>query len=181
MNETTITVRGWVGADPRVFENAYNSDTGQTYERTTLVMRVGVTPRYYSRRSGQYEDGQTVWYSVRCYGALANNAMKSVHRGSPVLVRGRLSSRTYADSSGAGRSELIIIADSVAIELSTGVATFVKRSDAPVQALDGERGPDDDFGDGAPNAGAGVELGEGGEPEEGADIPEAEVAELAAG
>ncbi|MDO5026185.1 MAG: single-stranded DNA-binding protein [Trueperella sp.] len=137
-NDTVISVRGWVGADPTTFEN--NSDAEAARSNKTVVIRVGVTPSYYSRRSKQYENGSTVWYAVRTYGTLAENVAGCIRKGSPVLVRGRLTQRSYADRTGVERQENVIIADALGIELTTGQANFMKVSSAQLDDIPGEPG-----------------------------------------
>ena len=117
-NETYITVRGYAGADPVAYDNGNGL--------TTVVARVGVTARIRDRETHRYRDGTTSWYSVRCYGDLGLNVSRSVRRGTPVLVRGRLVERAWTAKDGAERTDLSIIADALGIELSSGVATFVK-------------------------------------------------------
>lgn len=117
-NETYITVRGYAGADPVAYDNGNGL--------TTVVARVGVTARIRDRETHRYRDGTTSWYSVRCYGDLGLNVSRSVRRGTPVLVRGRLVERAWTSKDGAERTDLSIIADALGIELSSGVATFVK-------------------------------------------------------
>ena len=117
-NETYITVRGYAGADPVAYDNGNGL--------TTVVARVGVTARIRDRETHRYRDGTTSWYSVRCYGDLGLNVSRSVRRGTPVLVRGRLVERSWTAKDGAERTDLSIIADALGIELSSGVATFVK-------------------------------------------------------
>ena len=117
-NETYITVRGYAGADPVAYDNGNGL--------TAVVARVGVTARIRDRETHRYRDGTTSWYSVRCYGDLGLNVSRSVRRGTPVLVRGRVVERSWTAKDGAERTDLSIIADALGIELSSGVATFVK-------------------------------------------------------
>jgi len=73
------------------------------------------------------EDGPTEWFTVKTFGELATNVAESLHRGQPVLVRGRLQTETYtAKDSHDERLTLVIVADSVAIDLTYGTAKFVK-------------------------------------------------------
>lgn len=139
-NDTVISVRGWVGADPTIFEN--DSDSGSYRRRKTAVIRVGVTPSYYSRRSEQYENGSTAWYTVRTYGSLAENIAQCVRKGTPVLVRGRLTQRSYLDRNENERLEHMIIADALGVELTTGQANFAKVSAVQLDAIPGEPGGD---------------------------------------
>ncbi len=131
-NETYITVRGYVGSVPAIF--------GSDPQRCTVVIRVGVTARRFNREAEEYTNGETAWYSVRCYGTLGQHVVKSIHRGTPVLVRGRLVPRIWADKDGVQRTEFNILADAVGIELSTGIAHFVHARLTELPALEGEPG-----------------------------------------
>lgn len=147
-NETTITIRGFAGGQPTVFTNSVDSESGEVTTHRTAVLRVGVTPRYYVKSQGEFRDGPTSWYAVRTYGSLAANVASCVGKGTPVLVRGRLSVREYQDKQGISRSENVIIADSLGIDLSTGTAAFTKVSNVPLPRVPGEptiyQGPVDD-------------------------------------
>ena len=124
-NDTSITVRGWAGAKPTLYINSQTQ--GQKISKiSTTVLNVGVTPRNYNRQTGDFQDGDTTWYSVRCYGALARNVAISIQKGTPVLVRGKLTTRSYQDKTGVDRQAQVIIADSLAIDLNYGVANYVK-------------------------------------------------------
>lgn len=129
-NETYVTVRGYVGSVPTIF--------GSDPQRSTVVMRVGVTARRFNREVQEFTNGETAWYSVRCYGTLGQHVVRSVHRGTPVLVRGRLVPRMWADKDGVQRTEFNILADAVGIELSTGVAHFIHARLTEPPALEGE-------------------------------------------
>lgn len=122
-NETTITVRGWAGSKPRMYVN--HSEDGKTSQATT-IFNVGVTPRSFNKREGAYQDGNTMWYSVRCYGNLARNVSLSINKGCPVLVRGRLVNRLFTGKSGEERSSAVIMADSIGVELNSGTVHFAK-------------------------------------------------------
>lgn len=124
-NDTSITVRGWAGAKPTLYINSQTQ--GKKISKiSTTVLNVGVTPRNYNRQTGDFQDGDTTWYSVRCYGALARNVAISIQKGTPVLVRGKLTTRSYQDKTGVDRQAQVIIADSLAIDLNYGVANYVK-------------------------------------------------------
>ncbi|WP_188042597.1 single-stranded DNA-binding protein [Changpingibacter yushuensis] len=160
-NETFLTIRGFAGADPTVFHN----ESG----RVTVVIRVGVTARNFDRRLNTYSDGTTAWYSVRCYGDLAENVSRSIHKGSPVLIRGRLSPRTWTDKDGRTRTDYAIAADSVAIDLNTGWATFVRTRKQSLEPIEGEPAHSASADDEAPppslDAMRGEEIAEPVEPE----------------
>lgn len=136
MNDTMVTIRGWVGSAPRFYEEKTQED-GTTFRAATLF-NVGVTPRYYSRAREEYYDGVTTWYSVRCRGTLAENAARSLSRGTPVLVRGKLTSRTYADKDGVARTAFDLHADSIGVEISTGMANFARVMNSSLVLVDAD-------------------------------------------
>ncbi len=129
-NETYVTIRGFVGAVPAMYGNEVN--------RSTVVIRVGVTARTYNREAGEYQSGTTAWYSVRCYGALGTNVARCVRKGTPVLVRGRLVPRSWTDKHDQMHIEFNILADSIGIELGTGIANFIHTRDGDLAPLEGE-------------------------------------------
>lgn len=126
-NDTIIAVRGWAGSDPMMYQHR-DSETGKDTHISSAMVSVGVTARNYNRHTNKFEDGQTTWYSVRCFGALAHNVGISVHKGAPLLIRGRFMAKHYTDKDGIERTSQQIIADSVAIDLNNMVATYVKPS-----------------------------------------------------
>lgn len=130
-NETTVTVRGFVGSKPQFFENEGS--------KPTLIFSLGVTSRRWSREANEYADGKTVWYDVRCYGQLARNVAASIGVGTPVLVRGRLAEREWTDKEGNTRKSFAVIGESVGIDLSTGTATFAKMPRNTPVLTDNER------------------------------------------
>lgn len=136
-NETTISVRGWAGNEPVVYTNS-DATHDERAKISTAVVNVGVTPRVFNKKTGQFEDGNTMWYSVRCYGALARHVSMCVHKGTPLLVRGRLVTRTYVDKENVSRTSHIIMADSVGIDLNNGIASYAKLSQSQLLPVPGE-------------------------------------------
>ncbi|MBR5950547.1 MAG: single-stranded DNA-binding protein [Actinomycetaceae bacterium] len=122
-NDTRISVRGYVGGEPDVYDN---DNGGQV-----VVFSVGVTARAWNREENRVKEGETAWYSVRCYGNLGQNVAASIEKGSPVMVRGRLATRAWKDQNGTAHTRHVIIADAVGIDLNTGTAKFsrVRRGD----------------------------------------------------
>ena len=127
VNDTVVTVRGWVGAEPRLYANT-DAASGNDISVSSATFSLGVTPRNWNRRENRFMDGPTSWYSIRCYGALAQNVHQSVHKGAPLLVRGRIGTRQYTDKQGVSRTLQVVFADSVAIDLNNVVANYHKPS-----------------------------------------------------
>ena len=63
---------------------------------------------------GGWEDGETSFFDVTCFGQLADNVAESIHKGDRVIVTGTLKQRSWeAKDSGEKRSKVEIIADEV--------------------------------------------------------------------
>ena len=56
---------------------------------------------------------QTIWYRVAAWGEVAENCHKYLHKGSGVLVSGRVDARAYIDRAGAAAASLELTAFSV--------------------------------------------------------------------
>lgn len=151
MNEVSITVNGFVGTKPTL----NRSPSG--VEWTTF--RVASTRRVRDQRSGEWSDGQTLWFTVKSFRTGARNVAESLGQGDPVVVVGRLSTEEWVDKEGKDRWQLVIDANAVGPDVTRGLARFtrvVDRSDAdpvPGQGPEGSdpwataadgRAPDDD-------------------------------------
>lgn len=115
MNDTHITLHGWVGGEVR-----HRDVKGVSVS----TLRVGVTPRV--RRAGEWADGETTWYTVTAWRALADRVRDSVNRGDAVIVHGRLSTRTWTDDKGLPVTTLEVEASYMGHDMSRGVTTFAK-------------------------------------------------------
>lgn len=116
MNDTYITLNGWVGSDVSLREVA----GGQLVAN----FRVATTSRRF--RNNQWEDGATTWYSVSAWRRLADNVNASIKRGDPVVVHGRLEADVWKKEDGSTSTQLVITATSVGHDLSRGTASFTK-------------------------------------------------------
>ncbi len=116
MNEAHISLTGYVASQPRLREI--------TEGVQALSMRVAWTPRRLDRATGEWADGNTSYATVTCWRKLADNASLSLRKGDPVVVKGRLSVRTYDDKDGVSRTSVDVDATSVGHDLCRGVAQF---------------------------------------------------------
>jgi single-strand DNA-binding protein len=114
MNETYVTLRGWLGADVR---HRLAGDT------PLAEFRLGVTPRWFDSKRSEWVDGLTQWYTVKAWRQLADNCRDSLRRADPVVVHGRLSQSTWVKD-GVERSVLEVTAVSVGHDLSLGTSEF---------------------------------------------------------
>jgi single-strand DNA-binding protein len=68
--------------------------------------------RRYKDSSGQWQD-DTTYINVVCWMNIAELVNRYLHKGSPVLVEGRLESRSWENEAGQKRSTIEIRADQV--------------------------------------------------------------------
>ena len=130
MHEPFITVAGHVGAPPRTRVLASGA--------VVADFRIASTPRRVDRASGTWSDGETLWFSVSCWRALAENVAACVRTGDRVVVTGHLRSHTWRTDRDEERSRLEVDAQTVAFDLSR--ARVAQERTAPL-SLAPEAGP----------------------------------------
>lgn len=124
MNDTIITVQGYVGGTVN-FRQAGTTDVA--------TFRLGCTPRYFSRRTGQWADSETQWYTVNAWRGMARNVAESLIKGDAVGVNGRLNVTSWTDPQGQTHTNHEIEATFVGHDLNRGV-TKLRRPERPEQA-----------------------------------------------
>jgi single-strand DNA-binding protein len=117
MNQTVIHVVGHVGTDLSLRE------IGAGTQRCDF--RLAATPRRYDRVRHGFVDEATNWWQVQCWRSLAVHVSRSLHKGDPVVVVGKLKTQEW-EQEGKRHSRLILEATAVGHDLSRGVATFTK-------------------------------------------------------
>ena len=117
MNDTYITFRGWLGGDVEL----HDVKGGHRSAR----MRVASTPRRF--RGDHWEDGPTIWFTVKAWNHLATHASSSLSTGQPVLVHGRLEADVWTREDGTTQVRYIVTAESIGHDLTRGTADFTKR------------------------------------------------------
>ena len=76
-----VTLVGYVAQEP----NIRTTRTG----KTVTDLRVGITPRYLDQATGEWRDAESSYFTVSCWDRLAHHVRASMHKGEPVLVRGK--------------------------------------------------------------------------------------------
>ncbi|MDK6400191.1 single-stranded DNA-binding protein [Pauljensenia sp. UMB1235] len=122
MSDTTITLRGRIGTDLRVSKSANN--------HLTIRFRLAVT-HWFASADGVLTQGRTQWYSVHAWDRLADNALHSLAKGEPVIVTGRPRANAWKDSDGNIRSEVVINAQAIGHDLTSGRSTWRKSMPSP--------------------------------------------------
>lgn len=108
-------------------------------------LRVGATPRVQDRATNEWRDGDTSYYNVSCWRRLGDHVRASLHKGEPVVVKGKFRSRTFIDKNGMTRNVIDIMADTVGHDLNRGVANYLRPR--PMAADDEPTAPQDMTGD----------------------------------
>lgn len=116
-SDAIVTLEGWVGNDPQ----SYTAGSA-----TLAKFRLGHTPRRKNRQTGEWSDGETQWFTVSAWRQLGDHCVRSIHKGDPVIVHGRLTQRTWQNKAGEDVVSLEIDAISVGHDLSMGFSNFIK-------------------------------------------------------
>ncbi|MGH3567823.1 MAG: single-stranded DNA-binding protein [Pseudonocardia sp.] len=103
-----------------------------------VSFRVASTARRYDRASDGWVDGDCVYLSVTCWRRLAENVYASFTTGDPIVVHGRIYTRSY-DKDGQRHSSTEMEALAVGPDLTrcTAVVTRTKRATVPA-SIEGE-------------------------------------------
>jgi single-strand DNA-binding protein len=127
MNETLVTVQGFVGTDPeeRIARDA-----------VVATFRIATTPRRFNKQMNTWADGQTSWYTVNAWRSLGSHCLTSVHKAEPVIVHGKLVAQVWQDDNGKDHQTMVIEAITVGHDLSKGTAAFLKASPAAAEVDD---------------------------------------------
>jgi len=117
MNDTQITLQGWLGSDVTL---------RRAGDVPVASFRLACTPRRFNRRTENWSDGITQWYTVNVWRGLAENAANSLHRGDPVVVTGRLQLHTYVNSNDVEITVFEVEATHLGHDLSRGTSQFTR-------------------------------------------------------
>ncbi|MDE0201473.1 MAG: single-stranded DNA-binding protein [Rhodospirillaceae bacterium] len=98
-----VQLLGHVGGDPET----RRSETGEVF----VTFSVATNSRWTDRSGTEHEE--TEWHDVICFGGLADLVAKFVKKGDPVLLEGRLRTRTWTDQAGMERRNTGIVARDV--------------------------------------------------------------------
>ena len=147
INDAQVFLSGYVARDPRFRITASGI--------SNVSLRVAYTPRRVDRETGEWTDGTTSFVSVVCWRTLADNVARCLHKGEPVLVKGRLQVRPY-EKDGVSRLAVEVEATSVGHDLARGVASFQR----PRRVLAGQAAGNGHGAEAAPDGEAPVAEGQ---------------------
>lgn len=115
---TTINVVGTIATDPKLINPASGT--------TLCSFRLASDERRYDKEKQQWIDGDTNWFGVVAFRALATHAHESFRKGDRVIVSGRLKMRSWEKDERRGIS-VEIEADALGHDVRWGVSSFEKR------------------------------------------------------
>jgi len=110
-----ITVSGLVATMPR------HIVTSEGLAITSF--RLASSQRRFNRATKSWVDGDTNWYTVTAFRALASNTAESVHKGDRVVISGRLRIRDWENTDRSG-TLVEIEAEAIGHDLNWGVSTY---------------------------------------------------------
>jgi single-strand DNA-binding protein len=134
MSEMVSTLAGYVASDPRLFVSA-NGTAFTTF-------RMATTRRFVDRSTGQWVDGQTLWFTVKTWRETARNVAQSLRKGDAVVATGAVGMDEW-DGPDGPRTSFVLEARNLGPDLSRGEARFarvVHRAAADGARADGAAG-----------------------------------------
>src|SRR5881275_1459613 len=116
--ETVITVVGNVTDDPEL----RFTPAGAAVANFTVAS----TPRSFDRQSNEWKDGDTLFLRCSVWRQAAENVAESLHRGTRVIVQGRLRQRSFETREGEKRTVIELEVDEVGPSLKFATAKVSK-------------------------------------------------------
>ena len=123
MNDTQITLAGWIGGDVTLRE--------LTDGRAVVTFRRACTPTRY--RDGEWVKGTTSWHTVKAWNRLGRHVASSLASGDPVVVHGRLVADVW-ERDGKPQTSFEVVATAVGHDLSHGTTVLTRPTTAAVPA-----------------------------------------------
>ncbi len=117
VNGLNVTAVGWAATDPREV-------VGGGVPFTSF--RLATTPRRFDNRQEGWVDGRTEWITVKLFRETALNVARSVRKGQPLIVHGRLHTEEWTSESGQ-RTSLVLEATALGHDLARGRTEFTRR------------------------------------------------------
>ncbi|AXH96747.1 single-stranded DNA-binding protein [Ornithinimicrobium avium] len=116
--ETPITVVGNLTADPEL----RFTPSGAAVANFTVAS----TPRTFDRQTNEWKDAETLFMRCSVWREAAENVSESLHRGTRVVVTGRLVSRSWQTQEGENRTVMEMQVDEIGPSLRYATAQVTK-------------------------------------------------------
>lgn len=116
--ETPLTLVGNLTGDPEL----RFTPSGAAVANFTVAS----TPRTFDRQTSEWKDGETIFMRCSIWREAAENVAESLHRGTRVVVSGRLVSRSWDTAEGEKRTVMEMQADEIGPSLKYATASVTK-------------------------------------------------------
>lgn len=103
MANPIITIVGRVGQDPLKLNGG------------GIKLRIASNDRFKNDSTGQWEDKDTSWWTVKAWKSLAEQSFTTLKKGQEVVVVGKIYEETWKDKDGNNRNSYSVIADTIAV------------------------------------------------------------------
>ena len=144
--ETTITVVGNLTDDP----DLRFTPSGAAVANFTVAS----TPRFFDKQTNEWKDGDALFLRCSIWRQAAENVAESLHRGTRVIVQGRLRQRSYETREGEKRTVVELDVEEVGPSLKYATAKTTKTTRSGVSGDAGGAGHDPWATSGPPAAAA---------------------------
>jgi single-strand DNA-binding protein len=118
--DTVITVVGNLTADPEL----RFTPSGAAVANFTVAS----TPRTFDKNSNEWKDGEALFLRCSVWRQAAENVAESLHKGTSVIVQGRLKQRSYETKEGEKRTVYELDVEEVGPSLKWATAKVTKAS-----------------------------------------------------
>jgi single-strand DNA-binding protein len=107
MANPIITIVGRVGSEP------------ESVGSNGLRFRVATNDRVKNDMTGEWEDKNTSWWTVKAWRTLAEQSKSVIKKGMEVIIVGKIYEENWTDKDGVKRSSYEINADSISVTAYT--------------------------------------------------------------
>ena len=149
--ETVITVVGNLTSDPEL----RFTPSGAAVANFTVAS----TPRTLDKNTNEWKDGEALFLRCSVWRQAAENVAESLHRGSAVIVQGRLKQRSFETKEGEKRTVMELEVDEIGPSLKWATAKVTKASRGGSGGGGGAGGGGQSYGGGQSSSGGGAQSG----------------------
>ena len=103
MSNPTVTIVGRIGQDPEAIGS------------NGLRLRVATNDRVKNDVTGEWEDKNTSWWTVKAWKRLAEQSKDVLKKGQEVIIVGKVYEENWTDKEGTKRTSYEINAESIAV------------------------------------------------------------------
>ena len=122
MNETTITIRGRLTADPEL----RFTPSGAAVANLTIASNA----RRFDKQANEWKDGPTTFWRCSAWRDLAENVAESLFKGAAVVAVGPVEQRDY-EHNGEKRTSMDVTVDAIGPDLRWQTAKVQKAQRGP--------------------------------------------------